>query len=413
MYVMLRAAKAAMVLGMMLAVWVVTVATAGASTSRVAAAGTVSSRWNQTNYNAAQSRANVTEQTLTRATASKIRHLRSVTAPPISGNGCFTGPAVVAPVLTGGSLYAVTSGRLSRYNAATGSIIWRHNPDPSFSTNYTTLGVAQGLVVVGEIGCDSVSDPNGFIQAFSAATGALVWSQPITPAGGALSQLVIFNGYVVAAGTSPGGGQPVSVHKLTTGALIWYRLPDQCAPGDVLVDAQVVVGYSCSATGAVRLVGNNLATGARIWRRSGNWQLQRGDTATTAGRHVFATNPSGSVVSLNPLTGQTQYALARASGVLAVSGSQAYASCGIAVCAYNSATGSRQWRVNAGSGALAAEAGGVLYLDNGFALNTATGHTLTGLWTPSATAAWLVIGDGRIAAVTASRVIDLYGLPGY
>ena len=88
MYVMLRAAKAAMVLGMMLAVWVVTVATAGASTSRVAAAGTVSSRWNQTNYNAVQSRANVTEQTLTRATASKIRHLRSVTAPPISGNGC-------------------------------------------------------------------------------------------------------------------------------------------------------------------------------------------------------------------------------------------------------------------------------------------------------------------------------------
>lgn len=421
MHVSLRAAKTATVLGAVLAIGSATAATAGATTVRSAAAttppsaaATSSSPWSQTDYNAAQSRANLTEQTLTRATVGKIQYLRSVTAPPIPSTGCFTGPAVIAPVLTGGSLYAITSGVLTKYNPATGGIIWLRNPDPSFSTVYTSLAVADGLVVVGEIDCGSVSDPNGTIQAFNAATGALVWSQPITPDGGALSQLVVSGGYVVASGTSPGGGQPVSVHKLATGALVWYRLTNPCARGDVLVDAQVVIAYTCSSANVEKLVGSNLATGARIWHISGNWQLQRGDTDTTAGRHVFVTNPSGSVVSLNPLTGNTQYALAGASDVLAVDASQAYASCGTnGVCAYDSATGSLRWQENTPvSPALAAEAGGVLYVDLGYALNTATGQTLADLWQPYSPATALVIGDGRIAAVTDPRIVDLYGLPG-
>jgi outer membrane protein assembly factor BamB len=248
-------------------------------------------------------------------------------------------------------------------------MIWQHNPDPSFSTSYTSLAVAGGLVVVGEVDCGSVSDPNGTIQAFSAATGALVWSQPISPAGGSLSEMVVSGEYVVAAGTSPGGGVPVSVHKLATGALVWYRDTDACAPGDVLVDAQAVIAYTCSSANVEKLVGSNLATGSRLWHISGNWQLQRGDTDTTAGRHVFVTNPSGSVVSLNPRTGAVQYTLAGASRVLAVDASQAYAACGTNdICAYASATGALRWQESLPLlPALAAEADGVLYLDQGYA----------------------------------------------
>jgi len=402
MQVTLTTAKVAMIFGTALAV----VSATGAAAAQPAAA--TSSSWSQTDYNAAQSRANLAEQTLTRSTVGKIAFLRSVAAPPVPVNGC--GQAVVAPVLTGGSLYAVTSGYLTKYNAATGRITWRRNPDPTFTQLYTALAVAGGLVVLGEVDCLSASDPNGIIQAFNAATGALVWSQPITPAGGALAQLVVSNGFVVAAGFSEAGGLPVSVHRLTTGALVWYRLTNPCAPGDVLVDAQVVVAYSCPATGGERLVGSKLATGARVWSRSGNWQLQRGDTDTIAGRHVFATNPGGTVVSLNPLTGQTQYSLAQATDVLAVGGPQSYASCGFGVCAYSTATGSLRWQVRPGLTVALAAAGGVLYTDAGFALDTGNGQTLATLWQGPAT--WLAVGQGRIAVVTDPRILDLYGLPG-
>src|SRR5262249_12939539 len=79
----------------------------------------------------------------------KIAFLRSVAAPPVPVNGC--GQAVVAPVLTGGSLYAVTSGYLTKYNAGTGRISWRRNPDPTFTQLYMALAVAVVLGVLAEV----------------------------------------------------------------------------------------------------------------------------------------------------------------------------------------------------------------------------------------------------------------------
>jgi hypothetical protein len=60
---------------------------------------------------------------------------------------------------------------------------------------------------------------------------------------------------------------------------------------------------------------------------------------------------------------------------------------------------------------MAAEADGVLYLDQGVALNSSTGKTIAALWSGGATG--LAIGDGRIAVVTDPRVIDLFGLRGF
>ena len=181
----------------------------------------------------------------------------------------------------------------------------------------------------------------------------------------------------------------------------------------MLVVDQLVVSNRCGQNPDGMLSANHLATGARAWSRPGAWQIQRGNLGGTAGGHLYATDPAGAVVDLNPATGTTQYALTGATTVLAVDGSQAYADCGsLGVCAYAAATGGRKWNVQPGTPTplLAAEADGVLYLDQGPALNTSTGQTITTLWNGAATA--LAVGNGRIAAVTEPRVLDLYGLPG-
>jgi outer membrane protein assembly factor BamB len=386
-----------------------------AAVASAASATTVSSPWSQTDFNSAHSRANLSEQTLTRATLPKVQYLRSVATPldNRANQGC-TFNTMVAPILTGGSLYAVANGRLTKYNPATGQVIWRRHPSAGLdatSLGFRGLSVASGLVIVGELGCDSVSDPNGFVQAYNATTGALVWSKPTTPTGGPLNQMVVSGAFVAAAGDSPGGGDVVSVRRLSNGAAVWHSFTN-CGSGAVAVMAGLVVSARCNPSNPA-LVASNLATGAPAWSLPGAWTVQRGDHGGASG-HLFATNPAGSVVGLNPATGQTLYTLAGATNVLAADGARAYGDCGtLGVCAYSTATGARVWNAQPGTvtPVMAAEAGGVLYLDQGVALNSGTGKTIEALW--SGGASGLAIGDGRIAVVNDPRVIDLFGLHGF
>ena len=383
------------------------------------AAGTVSSPWGQTDYNAADSRANLSEQTLTRATVATVGYLRGMAAPlgPHGGGFCDN-LGYDSPVLTGGAVYAVAGEWLTKYSAATGRVIWAVNPDPTSNTRYESLAVAGGLVVVGELSCDSESDPGGFIQAFSASTGALAWSKPITSLHAPLDELVVSGGYVVASGDSVGTGNTVSVRRLATGAAVWSRITgNNCGAFGALVVAKLVISYRCSLTGDANVLSviARTLTGSKVWSLPGRWNLQRGDTDATSGQHLYAINPGGTAVSLDPLTGKTQYSLAGASQVLAVDSTRVYAVCGGggAVCAYNATSGSKRWQsATPGTTTLAAEAGGVLYLDQGLALNSATGQTIATVW-PGPDASFLAVGDGRIAVVTDPRVLDLFGLPGF
>ena len=167
-----RTAKAVTLLAAVLA------ALTGSGIAGVSAA-TKSSPWSQTDYNAAQSRANVAEKTLTPATVGKVQYLRSVATPlnpvNVDGDTC-TGDEAVAPVLTGGSLYAVMGGHLIKYNPANGKVMWQRIPDPLFQHYYQALAVAGGVVVVGGWFCLSSSVQGGRIQAFNASTGAPIWS---------------------------------------------------------------------------------------------------------------------------------------------------------------------------------------------------------------------------------------------
>ena len=380
-----------------------------------ATAGTPSGSWTQTDYNAAMSRANLYEQVLTRTTVAKVVHLRSIAAPQ-PGNGCSFEP-FSAPVLAGGSLYATAYGHVVKYRPRTGQAVWDVVPDPTYSEDLVRLSVASGLVIVGEQYCGSVSDSMESVQAFNATTGVLVWSQDIvTPAP---ASMVVSGGFVVVAGNSPALGGKVAVLRLSTGALAWSRNAGDCGGYAFVVAQRVISNESDCATASV--TARSLTTGAVLWRRSAaasssgrGWHAGRGDSDALTGRHIIASTPSGTVVSLNPLTGATQYTLAGATNVLVVAGDRMFAACGSGVCGYSITSGGRQWDRPLGSAPqLAASAGGVLYLDNGQALNTGTGKVMATLWGGQAGA--LAVGNGRIAAVSVGtgQVLDLYGLPGY
>jgi hypothetical protein len=402
----------------------VTAAT-GAIAANAGLAGNEFSPWYSTNANAALSRANLKEQVLTPSTVSKVRYLRSVASPMVSAKaGCPQG--IVAPVLVGGDVYAMTNGSLSKYDAATGALLWRSVPDPSFSGwIYESLTYSTNLVLVGAEGCQSISEPGGELWAYNATTGALVW-KAIAPS--ALPEAVVNPPYVFASGADAAGYQ-AEVFNLSNGKSVWSKFSN-CGAGDApLVVGSLAMTYTCDSAQADAVQADNLATGTPVWTLDGAWVFQRGDAGDASGTHLYATNPSGTVVDLNPQTGQTVYSLSGAVKVLAVDASRVYATCngtkGKDVCAYDIGTGALDWTYKPFFAhiALAAEAGGVLYLDNGAALNAATGKAIEFVWNSInyGTAQFprtglpvgaIAVGDGRIAVITDPRVLDLFGLAG-
>jgi outer membrane protein assembly factor BamB len=379
----------------------------------IASAATAGSPWAQTDYNGAQSRADLAETTLTTGTVDDVGFLRHLTAPTSLPPGdCTTDTGFVAPVLTGGRLFAVANTRLVSYDAATGHLLWQVLPDPASASTFGSLAVADGLVIISRLSCGSVSDPDGFIQAFRADTGAPVWSRAPAPGGGPVSQLVVSDGYVVAIGSSAGDGQVLTVRRVSDGAAVWTRATGQCGEAArVLVVGGLVVASSCGSS--AHLVAYHLASGTAAWSRWGVWRLDRGNLAAPSASQLFAMDPGGRLMDLRPQTGHTRLHLAGATSVLAVDGKRAYARCGgWSICAYWTGDGTRAWRISGGS-PFATEAGGVLYLADGRAVRASTGAVLRHIFWHAGRASAVVVGEGRIAASLGDDSLSLYGLPGW
>jgi outer membrane protein assembly factor BamB len=396
--------------------WVMTGAPPGAAGTRHLAASQ-NSPWSDTDYNTALSRANLTETALNPSTVKNVTYRRSITSPVIPPGANCTGD-IVAPVLVGGDLFAVTNGRLSAYDAATGNLIWRRTPDPTFSEEYESLSVSHGLVVVGASDCTSASEPPGTLWAYNASTGALAWTTPM-PGAGPLQAASAPGSFVLAEG-GDAAGSDVAVFNLSSGKVAWSGFGCSFRSTPPLVVGNLVMSYGCDNQQNPEIQGRNLATGSVAWTQDGDWALQRGDRGSAAGTHLYATNPAGAVVDLNPQTGTVRYSLSKAVTVLAVDSSRVYATCasqGEFVCGYNIGTGALEWRNTQPSvvgTTIAAEADGVLYTPFGSALNTATGKIITQTWdvfTYSNVTA-MAVGDGRIAVAGDPRVLDLFGLPG-
>jgi outer membrane protein assembly factor BamB len=367
--------------------------------------------WSQTDSNAAASRANHHETTLTGNTAAGLVIQRGFPAPagPV---GCGA-VGNSAPVLTSAHLIKVANGVLSSYSVATSTLLWSATLDATDSTIYNAVAVAGGVVVVGGEDCGSQSDPNGIEQAFDETTGAPLWHTNTSPAGGALERLVVSGGLVVATGNSVGSGSIVSAHDLLTGAVVWFGVFEDCGlSGNVAVVAGEVVYSHCDADGADPVLeADDLTTGTPDWSRSGVWSVERGDTDAATSAHLLAVGPRGTLVDLVPQTGATQGAVTGAGHALVVGTKRVYATCGTwHVCAYALDTHEQLWSV-ADTSTLAAEAGGVLYLADGKLLRVKAGSLIATVGRLSHSKG-LVVGNGRMARTYNDGSLVLYGLPG-
>jgi outer membrane protein assembly factor BamB len=224
--------------------------------------------------------------------------------------------------------------------------------------------------------------------------------------------MVVDDGLVIGSGDSAANGATIAAHQVSTGKLVWQQ-GYPCLGGQAVVVGGLVIFGACNKTTEAGFIqADNLTTGARVWRRAGNWVTLRGDLSTAAGTNVFA-SVDGAISDLNPATGATKYTLPDATSVLAVSASEVFTDCTTGgVCAYNLSDGTELWSVSDTS-ALAAEAGGVLYLADGLAVNASTGAQLRTIWTSSSPApAALAVGEGRIAVANGAKTLEIYGLPG-
>jgi hypothetical protein len=369
------------------------------------------SPWLETNYNAADSRANLAEATLTKSTIGGVALRRNVTAAGNPDSACEGFEGVVAPILSGGFAYGVFNGYLHKVNAGSGVVSWRVAPDTSFSTTYRSIVISGSLVIVAGQGCDSVSDPNGFIAAFQISNGAPAWST----GGGPLISMVSSRGYLLTVGESVGSGFNVRTLNAATGADVWSATGDPCTVPNAVVVGGLAIYSFCDFNDVQSLRGVALANGAPVWTKLGGWEPVAGDKSASSGTHVYAAKTSaGTVYDLNPATGATRTRIPGAKLILAVDGARVYATCGSVagqVCGYSLSTGVQQWNVKTGSVvALGAFAGGVLYLSNGKALNASSGATIRSIWSGGAHS--LLVGDGRIGAVVNAQKLSIYGLAG-
>jgi hypothetical protein len=395
--------------------------TGGAATATAGPATTTAVRshaapsgpaWSQTDANAAGSRSNRHERTLTAATvAGLVRQHRYAPAVDTAGDCGAVGNS--APILTAGHVIEVSNDVLTTYNADTSKRLWSATLDASKTTTYNSVAAANGVVVVGGQDCESVSDPNGIEQAFNATTGHPLWSGITSPFGGALEHMVVSGNSVVAVGDSEGSGSIVSVNNLLTGGDVWFHSFGECGESTNLavVDGKVIYSH-CDADGSNPVLeADDLATGTLAWSRAGSWSVERGDTDASTSRHVFAVGPNGNLFDMAPQTGAIRRHLPGATHALAVGRARVFTTCNSTqICAYSLGDHSLRWSVTDAS-SLAAEAGGVLYLADGKLLRVGTGSLIATIGRHSQSNS-LVVGNGRMARTHNERSLLVYGLRG-
>jgi putative pyrroloquinoline-quinone binding quinoprotein len=372
-----------------------------------AGAATAGAPWLQPDYNAAGSRANTAESTLTTGNVGAVTKRRTLTStqPDCYDDAGDPHASLAAVVFSESHVYVTDGDTVASYVARTGALAWRTTISGYLDTRYTSLVVSHGLVIAAGNECHT-NDPGGEVAAFHTSDGKAAWTvRPVYY--DQIYDVAVSGKYLVLnTGEGESGALETAVYRVQDGSQVWFESNPvtYCRNEPYVVDGQVFTD-ACKDDGTPgELRAHALGSGKVTWRHAGSLQVLRGDSDTSAGHHLYATQ-NGTVLDLNPKSGAIRFTLAGAASVLAVDGSRVYATCGSSVCAYAVATGAKQWQT-ADAAVTALVADGVLYLGDGVVLAAASGKKIATL-----PAAPTLVGNGRLGVLSPAS-LTLYGLAG-
>lgn len=298
--------------------------------------------WSSLGFDAAQSRYNSAETTLT---TSNVGQLQQAWKTPIGAN---SSSAVVANNV----LYAVTSTGLHALNASTGASLWTF---PA-ANHLSTPSISNGIVYVGSV------DHN--VYALNASTGSKIWS---FDTGATVNSSPTVVSGVVYIGSDNGN---VYALNASTGSKIWSVLTNG---GGTITPSGSVNTSPAVANGVVYIVSNN--------------------------------NTSGSLYALDASTGHTNWAYGLGNPVVAapaVSNGVVYivSTYYFGTFAFNAKTGAALWIYQTGYGsmAFAAVANGLMYIST-------DRRTLYALNATTASKTWTVAVSNDSSATVANGVV--------
>lgn len=378
--------------------------------------------WREGDYGAARNAYNANETLVNAGSLAHLSYVRSVTAPPGDPNSPECGAGVATkPVVVDHRLFVVLTGRLVSVDLVTGHTLWSVPLDTALTTIYANLAVVANKVVVSRLDCISQSDPSGSITAFDVNTGAQVWNSFMDPGPQAMN---VWQNQVLYTGFEAGGGGDLVSLDLATGAVQWQYAPGLCdGMGRPVVVGGVILVQGCDASNNAVLEGHALATGAIVWTRLGEYDVQRGTSAGAAGHDAYVWNEvSGALTDVNPATGAIRWARTGRGSALAVDNLHVYTDCAVQMlCALKPSTGAVQWEVfesGISDDSTVAVAGGAVFpgtafgtvvkASDGSAVPDRFGEPLA-IWDTAVDA--LAVSGGRVV-VAAGRVIDVYKVPG-
>ena len=199
-------------------------------TSSVAGSKASYPSWYDANATAAQSRANLIEHVLTPAAVKKVTYLRSVVAPVITPTGHHCPfEEINAPLPAGGYLYAITSGKLSKYDAATGKLFWRDAP-PVFRNvspadfSFGLLAISGNMLIASAYYCSHHGNFPSVVAAYNATTGKQLWLSNVLEGLDQPDSVAVAGSYILAEGEDRGGAF-AWVLNLGSGRTVWADGP--------------------------------------------------------------------------------------------------------------------------------------------------------------------------------------------
>ena len=214
--------------------------------SQIHAAAPIPSEWPQTDGNAAHSRANLQERTLSTTNVGALEFdvalaLAPDRDPENNLDRCWRDRLPV-PAVTSTRLFTTYGSDFAALDTRTGARVWRQRLLPPLTRDTAHVVVAYGSrVFVGVTECGSESDPTMQLVAFDAATGRKLWER--TELDG-WSQMVAAEGRLVVSGATAAGTHAVHVLDPATGATVWDQYHG-CGTGQALVVRRMVIMSHC------------------------------------------------------------------------------------------------------------------------------------------------------------------------